>query len=67
LTAVAVNVTLAPAQIVVAEAEMLTDAATLGLTVIVIVLDVAGEPVTQDAFDVIAQVIASLFARVVVA
>jgi hypothetical protein len=45
---------------------MLTDAATLGLTVIVIAFEVAGEPVTQDAFDVIAQVIASLFARAVV-
>jgi hypothetical protein len=66
LTAVAVNVTLVPAQIVVADADMLTDAATLGLTVMVTVFEVAGEPVTHAALEVIAQVIALLFTRVVV-
>ena len=55
---VAVKVTLAPAQIVLfASLEaIVTLAGNIGLTVIVILLDVAGEPVRQGlAFDVITQ------------
>ena len=44
-TDVAVNVTLVPAQIVVALAEILTLAVNVGLTVIIMLFDVAGEPV----------------------
>ena len=54
-----------PEQIVVADEAILTLAATLGLTTIVIAFDVAGFPVTQLAFDVITQVTTSLFASVV--
>ena len=51
------KVTVSPAQIVVALAEMDTEAGKLGLTVMVIALDVAGEPVKQgDALDVKTQV-----------
>jgi hypothetical protein len=65
LAGVAVKVTLAPVQILVeGEAAMLTLAATLGFTVIVNVLDVAGEPVAQAAFEVITQVTASVLASV---
>ena len=61
------NVTLVPGQIAPeGTAAMLTLAGNNGLTVIVIVLEVAGEPVAQIAFDVISTVIASAFASVVV-
>ena len=62
MVGVAVNVTLVPAQIVVAVAEILTLAGRFGFTVIVIVFEVAGLPVTQDALEVNTQVITSLFA-----
>ena len=66
LTGVAVNVTLVPAQIAPAgTAAMLTLTGKFGLTVIVIVFDVAGLPVGHVAFDVITQVITSLFTSVV--
>ena len=62
----AVKVTLVPAQIVVAEALILTLAVKIGLTVIEILLEVAGEPVKQGAaLDVITTVTASLLANVV--
>ena len=60
LVGVAVKVTLVPEQMVVADAEILTLAGRLGLTVIVTVFDVAGLPVAQVAFDVITQVTISL-------
>ena len=60
------KVTVSPAQIVVALAEMDTEAGKLGLTVIVIALDVAGEPVKQgDALDVKTQVTISPLFKVV--
>ena len=49
----------------VAEEAMLTLAVTVGVTTIVIALEVAGLPVTQFAFEVITQVTTSLFAGVV--
>jgi hypothetical protein len=52
LVGVAVNVTLVPEQIVVAEAAMLTLAGKFGFTVMVTVLEVAGLPVAQVALDV---------------
>ena len=67
MVGVAVNVTLVPEHIVVALAPILTLAARIGLTVIEIVFDVAGEPVKHGlAFEVITTVTASLFASVVV-
>jgi ribosomal protein S3 len=52
-----VKVTCSPAQIVVALAEIETDAGRLGLTVIVMAFEVAGEPVKQgDALEVNTQV-----------
>ena len=64
MVGVAVKVTLVPEQIVVEGlAAMLTLAATFGFTVIVIVFEVAGEPVTQVAFEVITQVIVLPFAN----
>jgi hypothetical protein len=61
-----VKVTLAPEHTVVeGEAAMLTLAAPAAVTDIVSAFDVAGEPVTQAAFDVITQVTTSLFASVV--
>ena len=60
------KVTLVPAQIVVAEALILTLAVKIGLTVIEILLEVAGEPVKQGvALDVNTTVTASLLAKVV--
>ena len=57
LVGVAVNVTLVPAQIVLPGlAAMLTLAGRFGFTVIVMLFDVAGEPVAQVAFDVITTV-----------
>jgi hypothetical protein len=62
---VAVKVTLEPEHIVVeGDAAMLTLAATLGFTVIVIPVEVAGEPVTQVRLEVITQVTTSALARV---
>jgi len=65
LIAVAVKVTEVPGHIVVEVAVMLTEATGMVPTVIVIWLEVAGEPVTQPALEVITQVILSLLARVV--
>ena len=48
LLAVALNVTLVPAQIVVALAEILTLAVNVGLTVMLMLFDVAGEPVKHS-------------------
>jgi hypothetical protein len=63
---VAVKVTEVPEQIAPeGTAAMLTLAGRFGLTVIVIVFDVAGLPVAQVAFDVITTVIASVLASVV--
>ena len=59
------NVTLVPAQIVVAEAIILTLAGKFELTVIEILLEVAGELVKHGvALEVIITVIASLLANV---
>ena len=67
MVGVAVNVTLLPAQIVVAVAEILTLAGKFGLTVMLTVFDVAGEPVKQGvAFEVITTVTASVLVKVVV-
>ena len=63
MVGVAVNVTLVPEQIVVADAEILILTGKLGFTVMVTVLEVAGLPVAQVAFDVRIQVMTSLFAR----
>ena len=60
MVGVAVKVTLAPEHIVVEEAVMLTLAVTVGVTTIVIELEVAGLPVTQLAFDVRTQLTTSL-------
>jgi hypothetical protein len=62
-TGVAVNVTLLPGQIVVAEAAILILTGRFGFTVIVTGLDVAGLPETQVALDVSIQLMTSLFAR----
>jgi hypothetical protein len=64
LVGVAVKVTLVPEHMVVAEAEILTLAGRFGFTVIVTVLEVAGFPVAQVAFEVNTQVTTSLFANV---
>ena len=60
MVGVAVNVTLAPEHIVVEDAVMLTLAVTVGVTTIVIELEVAGLPVAQPEFDVITQLTTSL-------
>jgi hypothetical protein len=63
---VAVKVTLVPIHTDVALALIFTLAGKLGFTVMVTVLDVAGEPVKQGvAFDVNTQVTLLAFARVV--
>jgi len=54
-TGVAVKVTLVPAQTGFAEATMLTLAVKTGFTVMVMVFEVAGLPLTQVAFEVITQ------------
>jgi hypothetical protein len=64
LVGVAVKVTEVPAQMVVAEAAMLTLTGRLGLTVMVMAFDVAGLPVAQLALEVSTQVTMSLFAKV---
>jgi hypothetical protein len=51
----AVNVTFVPEQIGFDEAAIVTLAGRFGLTVMVTVLEVAGLPVTQVAFEVIMQ------------
>jgi hypothetical protein len=58
LVGVAVNVTLSPVQIILFASldAMLTLAGTFGFTVVVMLLDVAGEPVTHEAFEVITTV-----------
>ena len=62
---VAVKVMLVPEQIAPeGMAAMLTLAGNNGLTVIVMMLEVAGDPVAQVAFEVISTVIASAFTRV---
>ncbi len=61
LVGVAVYVTEVPEQTGFAEGAMDTLTGNVVLTVIVTVLDVAGLPVAQDAFDVRTQVTASLF------
>ena len=53
---VAVKVTLVPAQIVVADALILTLAGKFALTVVTIALLIAGFPVVQVAFEVITTV-----------
>ena len=60
---VAVKMTFVPEQIVVALAAILTDGATVPLTVIVIALDVAVGDVTQVKEDVMTTVITSLLAN----
>ena len=62
---VAVKMTEVPAQKVVADAPMLTDAVSTGFTVTGMELEVAGEPVTQVAVLVITQVTASLLLKLV--
>ena len=64
MVGVAVNITLVPEQIVVAEAAILTDGVTGEVTVIVIALEVAVGCVTQVNEEVITTVITSLFTRV---
>ncbi len=69
LVGVAVNVTLVPEQIELSASfeDTLTLAATLGFTTVVILLEVAGEPVIQGvALDVITTVTMLLLANVVV-
>ena len=69
MVGVAVNVTLAPEHIVLPLAldAMLTLAGKFGFTVVVILFDVAGDPVKHGvAFDVITTLTTSLFASVVV-
>jgi hypothetical protein len=56
LTGIAVKTTLVPGQIVVDVAEILILTGRLGLTVIAMLFDVAGLPVTHVAFDVKIQV-----------
>jgi hypothetical protein len=64
LVGTAVKVTLVPAHMVVADADILTLAARIGFTTIVTVFEVAGLPVAQVAFEVITQVMVFPFARV---
>ena len=68
MVGVAVNVTEVPAQIAPAgTAAILTPAVNIGFTVIVMPLDVAGDPAKQGvALDVIVTVITSLLAKPVV-
>ena len=69
MVGVAVNVTLVPVQIVlfVAFDAMLTLAVRIGLTIVVIPFDVAGEPVKHGvALDDITTVTTSLFVNVLV-
>ena len=62
---IAVNVTLVPAQIApTGSALMLTPAATDEVTLIVMVFEVAGDPVAQVAFEVRTHVTTSLLLKV---
>lgn len=63
MVGVAVNVTLVPEQIVVADAPIETLTGRLGLTVMVTVFDVVGLPVAQVAFEVMTHVTVFPFAR----
>ena len=60
---VAVKVTEVPAQTGSAEAPMVTLTGRFGLTIMLIVFEVAGLPVAQVAFEVSTQVTISLFTR----
>ena len=64
LVGVAVKVTVLPRQNGLDEAEILTLTTRFGLTVIVIVFDVAGFPVAHARLDVSAQEIISPFAGI---
>ena len=64
MVGVAVNITLVPEQMVVAEVLMLTAGVTIGFTVMVIALDVAVGCVTHGREEVITTVTTSLFIRV---
>ena len=68
MVGVAVKVTLAPEQMVLSASldAMLTLAGRLALTVVVMLFDVAGDPVAHVAVEVMTTVIASLFTSVVV-
>ena len=66
MVGVAVKVTDVPEQIELADGEILTLTGRFVLTVIVIVLDVAGLPVAQVELEVITQPTASLFTGVYV-
>ena len=61
MVGVAVNVTLVPEQIVVADADILKLTGKFGFTIMVTEFDVAGLPVAHVAFDVRIQVMTSLF------
>ena len=61
MVGVAVNVTVVPEQMVVAEAAMLTDGVTIDPTVMVTALDVAVDGFAQPSDDVITQVTTSPF------
>ena len=63
LVGVAVKITFVPAQIVVADADILTDGVMIGFTVMVIALDVAEAGFAQASEEVITTVTTSLFAR----
>jgi hypothetical protein len=63
LVGVAVKVTEVPAQIVVAEAAMLTLTGKFGFTDMVMAFEVAGFPVGQVALEVSTQVITSPLAK----
>ena len=58
------KVTLVPAHMVVADAEILTLAVRMGFTTMVSVVEVAGLPVTQVALEVIIQLMVFPFTRV---
>ena len=65
MAGVAVNVTLVPEQIVFpGAAEMLTDGVTVGVTTMVIALEVAGLGLAQASDEVITQVTISPFTKV---
>ena len=64
LIGVAVKVTGLPAQTVVVVAAILTEAATEDETVMVIALDVAGEPVAQPELEVMMTLTISAFTKV---
>jgi hypothetical protein len=66
LVGVAVKVTEAPTQIAVELATIFTDGVTDGVTVIVIELDVVGEPVAQLKLDVMITVTTSPLDKVLI-